>query len=201
MPPGVINSSVSGGASLNHSTVVSAMNEMRGCVPLGFFRKPRGSRVKRLPLRYARVWHRRWNTESVLENVCDEPVGIVHIRDMPQNSSWIKIGWKWIPHASGELGKDTAYLEFISKPEYETDLAFGLFKKLRVTYRPVRTFINRHRGWNKIATLFATVSCFQIVANSKEPWDSWFIIGSLMTIYACVSMLWIFYTAKGRGKK
>ena len=198
MPPGVINSSVPGGASLKYPV------NMHWWTPAGFFRKPRGSKVKRLPVEYARVWHYRWVGEET-EKVLDEPVGIIIRRRIPE--LWIKVSGKWLTwgSVSRHPRKDFIMVDGITKPEYETDLAFGLFKKLRVTHRPVRSFIKRHRtrlrGWNMIATLAATVSCFQIVANSKELWDSWFIVGFLLTLYACVSMLLIFYTVKGRGKK
>ena len=201
MPPGMCKMA-GGGASLKHP--VTSLNWW---IPAGFFRKPRGSKVKRLPDEYARVWHYRWVGEET-EKVLDEPVGIIIRRRIPE--LWVKVSGKWLTWGTTKKTLKHPRREFvmvdgITKAEYETDLAFGLFKKLRVTYRPVRSFIKRHRtrlrGWNMIATLAATVSCFQIAANSKELWDSWFIVGSLLTLYACVSMLCIFYIAKGRGKK
>ncbi len=211
MPPGTISSSILGGAGLKHPIM-----NIHWWTPAGFTRKKGGSRVKHLPLRYARVWLYTWNEDGVFVPVNDEPTGIVLIRDMPQNSSWIKVGRKWFQTVSGlpsklpaflpdtGTGKRVAYLSFISQPEYETDLAFGLFKKLRVTYRPVRTFINRHRRrlriGNLVATCFTAGGCFQWIGQSNSPWDFWMVSGIMMAVHAMVSMIWIVWDIK-RDKK
>jgi len=191
MPPGVINSSVPGGASLQHPVM-----GLHWWTSAGFFRKKAGV------LKYARVWRCKGDAER-MRKIDDAPIGIVATKYFDPEGMWVKTGWRWISSNSEE--DLFVRVDVITKPEYETDLAFGLFKKLRVTNRPIRKWIKSHRTrirkWNMIATLGATVSCFQIVANSEELWDSWFIVGSLLTLYACVSMLWLFSTAKGRGKK
>jgi hypothetical protein len=137
-----------------------------------------------------------------MRKIDDDPVGIIATNHLNPDGIWVKVGWKWI--SSNSEDDIFVRVHVITKPEYETDLAFGLFKKLLVTDRPIRTWIKSHRkkirGWHMIATLGATVSCFQILANTKELWDSWFIVGSLVTFYAGASMLWLFWTAKGRGK-
>jgi hypothetical protein len=183
MPPGVIN----------HSIPVLGLHWWS---PAGFFRKKAGV------LKYARVWRCDGNACKI-RKIDDAPVGIIATKHLDPDGIWIKVGWKWI--SSNSEADIFVRVDVITKPEYETDLAFGLFKKLLVTNRPIRSWFKnnrrRVRGWHMIATLAATVSCFQILANTKELWDQWFIVGSLATLFAGVSMLWLFWTAKGRGKK
>lgn len=191
MSLGIINS-VPGGAYIKHPTT-------NWWTPAGFFRQIRESKDKH----YARVWKYHWITEGLIK-VSDEPVGVVILNDLTLETV-VKVGWKWLGYESGKSVTDTIQFEFISKAEYETDLAFGLFKKLRVKHRPILSWYKRHkkriRKWNMIATLLSATTCFQLLANTTEPWDFWIITGTLLAAYACVSLLWTFATADMRGKR
>jgi hypothetical protein len=187
MPPSIIVPSagmckIAGGASMQHP-----VTKLNWWTPAGFFRK------KDLPVKYARVWQHTWNDDGTTRKVHDEPVGIIIIPSVPP--MWVKVGWKWLAWGESHAKKDFIILDFITKAEYETDLAFGLFKKLRVTNRPVRSFIKRNRVWlrisNRIAIPISSLGCYQTLANSEGPGDFWFIAGVLMAAHACFSVMWM----------
>lgn len=191
MPPGVINSFVPGGASLKHPVM-----GLNWWAPVGFLRN------KTAKLQYARIWRCKGDAKE-MRKIDDEPVGIIATRHLTPDGIWVKVGWKWISSNS----EDDIFVrgDVIDKSEYETDLAFELFKKLRVTNRPIRRWLKQHKIWirwlNRIAVVFSATGCYQALAQSEAPGDVWFFVGALMAAHACITMLWMVLMVDGAAKK
>ena len=100
--------------------------------------------------RYARVWV---YTKEYPDASCGirgiEPVGVISTTDLipevnPNLGIWVKVGWKWLSSDSA----DKSYIKVtpLTRCEYETDLAFKLYKKLRVSRCRIRSLIKKWRG-------------------------------------------------------
>ncbi len=158
---------------------------------------------------YARVWECVGTTND-FRRTNEEPAGIVKwkkpIGKPKWNSDdifWIKIGSKWISSNSDDMIFARAYP--ITEAEYGTDIAFRLFKKLKITRRPIRTWykINRTlvRKWNAFGAVFSVImlsySTNQMGGGELRAWadggglNGWAIFGMFMAVWAVVSIVWM----------
>jgi hypothetical protein len=161
---------------------------------------------------YARVYH--YKTNNVVgysevnvvaaDRIAEDPIGVVVKKNIATSEHWVKIAKRWVPSlvARDPITVNDLNFEFvlfidISKEEYETDLAFGLWNKLPCTTRPVRTWFkknyNRIMQWNLTAACITVVGTFQWLRMSSATGDIWYIIGLLMGVHALASMLWLVY--------
>ena len=86
--------------------------------------------------------------------------------------------------------------EIVNQAEFESDLAFELWPELRVTYRPVRTWLKRNanpiRRWNGILAGLNTMACFQVLgmaAETEGTWDFWMILGTAMALHGAATVM------------
>jgi len=78
----------------------------------------------------------------------DQPVGVACVQ--LKRECWIKMDGKWnhsrvfpqAPHYHQQFSDDSPIIwESVSDAEYESDLAFELWPKLSITYRPIRRWL------------------------------------------------------------
>lgn len=99
-----------------------------------FLDKPHGK------VTYARLWKVKPDEED-----SSDPIGIA-IFDRSVRF-WINVDGKWVGgrQAHSPIAPYVLLYRGITKAEYETDKAFGLFPELTVTYRPIRAFIHKRQ--------------------------------------------------------
>jgi len=160
---------------------------------------------------YARVWLCAWKPEGALEardgsligsfRIEEEPSGIIGFKNLQLNPMWIKIDKKWIPLFHHCKGNPFAELHIINKVEYETDIAFGLFKKLRITHRPIRTWIENNlpafQTLNLQLTCISYVSLLALLVMAEELGNFWGSVAVLLLIHLSTTVSYlVFKTVK-----
>lgn len=179
---------------------------------------------KELGMEYYRVWRAHIDivandppgghfqgVTTVAVKSDEEPYGVVSVKH--GHIFWLKIDGKWIDSvdSSGNIGEESFILERINQAEYESDLAFELWPKVRVQYRPIRKWAKANRGilekWNAILACITSTGCFQVLSNAAEharetgdTWNTWMIIGTIMAFHGAVSVVRIVMDLTRVGK-
>ena len=145
MPPGIPNTPTLNDSDMQQAEMISMIYKDNLWAAIGLRKK----KVKHLP-RYARVWlYTKKHPDANSGTRNEEPVGVISTTDLipevnPNLGIWVKVGWKWLSSDSN----DKLYVKVtpLTRCEYETDLAFGLYKKLRVSRCRIRELIREWRG-------------------------------------------------------
>ena len=145
---------------------------------------------------YGRVWE-CYNCPSTgsLKKISEEPIGVITTnipkQTLTENELWVKHDGEW---KSSHQKNDVFVRAYpITKEEYETDLAFDLFPKLKITSRPVRTYIEKRKGklyqLNLVIASIASLPLgFQCISWSDKLFDMWFTFGVAFFIHAGISI-------------
>ena len=145
-------------------------------------------------LYYARVWLTAKMGESFVK-LREEPSGVVEFFTKDTDSTdevWVKINGEWVSSHQDHGTFVRAYT--ITKVEYETDLAFELWPKLKYTSRPIRSWFKKHRKklitWNMLFAGFvglpmmATSSIFALASG-----DFWSRMTVATFLYVLISVI------------
>ncbi len=96
---------------------------------------------------YARVYPAEYSMHDLcMVRKDDTPIGVISVEDDRQ--FWMKIDGKWQgdgPPSIMNKRDPGFYYEIITRAEFESDLAFGLWPELKTTHRPVRQWYRRSK--------------------------------------------------------
>lgn len=153
---------------------------------------------------YLRV--RRCVLEGVQVCVVDEePIGVTIARNpavpttdisgkVTNDVYWTKVGSQWI--SSDQREDIFLRAEPITKTEFETDLAFGLWPKLKTTNRPFRAWsrLNRYllKKWSTVIATLSLGGVSWTMSQADGAINNWFILGICLAgvaTVACVTFL------------
>ncbi len=149
--------------------------------------------------RYARVWKCK-GTSSDYKKINEEPDGIIIWEDLdgrPKWSTddiwWMKIDGEWLSSHSDDDMFARAYP--ITESEYGTDIAFGLFERLKVTRRPFRTWYNNNRPlilkWNIFGAVLSVIMLSYCTGKvTRDEFDVWAAAGMFFAVWSVASIVW-----------
>jgi hypothetical protein len=149
---------------------------------------------------YARVW-KCTGTVSDFRRATEEPEGIISHEHPIGKSKWTRDDLYWVKVDSEWLSTNSDDLVFargdqITEAEFGTDIAFGLFKRLKVTRRPLRTWYKRNRPlirkWNIFGAAFSVMMLSYCTGKvTRDEFDVWAAVGIFFAVWSVSSIVWM----------
>ena len=162
---------------------------------------------------YARV-RRCVRPGNKIKHLDEAPIGLVCVSEKEKKFMqdrntvvWVKYNGDWI---SSDVSNDIFVRAYpITKEEYETDLEFDLYDKLRITRRPIRSWFrnpkNKRRlfNWNLVVAGIVSLPGAFFLAEQSIGGDFGGYTAVIMMLHALVSLffLWRDIGRKSSGLK
>ncbi len=144
---------------------------------------------------YARVFPAKFSLlDGIMVKTDDEPIGVIAVDC--DTEFWIRLDGRWVPDGPdlASDGTEGFVYDVITKAEYESDLAFGLWPKLKTTSRPIRKWLRSSKQrlfkWNGVAALLGFAAGMFLI-NDQGDMNTRFIVGLCLVLHACLTGAWV----------